>query len=359
MSALDIVARFAAAVSVQDGPEDMAQAYRTLAKQQLSALEGDGLADMSQQQQQQQSSATHWRTEGSTWDLVSRLYGLRAQAQAQAQEPEEDGMVTATDFGTVQALLGRSRQLGECVEVRRWLEDSAPAFQAVETRKGYLFYTRRSIASHTGGVVTEADPDAASRQRRSVAPEDAEYAAGLVRSLYEYVRRGRAGCAIALCVESDDAWRAATLKGSLFWRDPTLEKVCLEDEARLNHAGGNINRALWKHACAALAADDANDAYERALYAALSGRLDEVVLVCDSWDDHLWAHINALIELTIDRTLHHAAPLYVPAQAAALAQVPSRHAPPRDLPHILEALASHDSPLRHAAAQPFRRLQAA
>ncbi|KAJ2495725.1 Nucleoporin nup84, partial [Coemansia sp. RSA 2052] len=361
MSTLDIMARFAAVVDAQSGREDIgsaasqARVYRQLAKQQLEALEGDRFSGRGQQQQ---SAETYWQTEGSTWDLVERLYGLRAQAQTQDGEGGEDIEVTATatDFGAVQALLGRDSQLAECVEVRRWLEEAAPAFQAVETRKGYLFYTRRSTAARGADTVTEADPDATSRQRRGLAPEDAEYAAGLVRTLYEYVRRGRAGSAIALCVESDDAWRAATLKGSLFWRDPALER----GEANNVHAGGNINRALWKHACAALAADDANDAYERALYAALSGRLDEVALVCDGWDDHLWAHVNALVEARIDRAVADAAPLYVPAQTAALAPVPSRHAPPRDLAHILDALASHDAPpLRHAAAQPFRRLQAA
>ncbi|KAJ2453624.1 Nucleoporin nup84, partial [Coemansia sp. RSA 2424] len=191
MSTLDIVARFAAVVDAQSGREDIgsaasqARVYRQLAKQQLEALEGDRFSGRGQQQQ---SAETYWQTEGSTWDLVERLYGLRAQAQAQDGEGGEDIEVTATatEFGAVQALLGRDSQLAECVEVRRWLEETAPAFQAVETRKGYLFYTRRSAAARGAGTVTEADPDATSRQRRGLAPEDAEYAAGLVRTLYEY-----------------------------------------------------------------------------------------------------------------------------------------------------------------------------
>ncbi|KAJ2909238.1 Nucleoporin nup84, partial [Coemansia aciculifera] len=357
MSSLDIVASFAAVVGAQSEREDIdsglsqTQEYRQLAKQQLEALEGDRFAA---RDQQRQSALMHWQTEGSTWDLVKRLYELRAQGDG----GDEDDTMAATDYITAQALMGRNRRLHECMEVKRWLEESASPFQAVETRKGYLFYTRRSIASRGTGTVTEADPDAPSRQRRSLAPEDAEYAAGLVRTLYEYVRRGRVTSAIALCVESDDAWRAATLRGSLLWRDSALEA----DDASIeeSHVCGNINRALWKHACAALAADDANDAYERALYAALSGRLDEVALVCDGWDDHLWAYVNALIEACIDHAIAATTPLYTPAQTTALGHVPSRHAPPRDLPHILDGLASHESPaLRHAAAQPFRRLQAA
>ncbi len=36
--------------------------------------------------------------------------------------------------------------------------------------------------------------------------------------------------------------------------------------------------------------------YERALYGSLAGDLASVLPVCKSWDDHLWAHLNAMIE---------------------------------------------------------------
>ncbi|KAJ2827053.1 Nucleoporin nup84 [Coemansia sp. 'formosensis'] len=318
--------------------------------------------------QQHQNSESYWKAESNTWDLVERLYKLRAQALAEAQDDDmSDGdsgqeRVTTTDYVVVQELMGRSKVLTEYVEVKRWLEETAGEFQAVETRKGYLFYTRRMIAgsgAKDSRIVTEADPDAPSRQRRELAAEDGEYSAGLVRTLYEYVRRGCVNNAIDLCVESDEAWRAATLKGSLIWRDPVLDPSDIPG-TRPPHTAGNINRALWKHACAALAADEANDAYERALYAALSGRVDEVALVCDGWDDHLWAHVNALIESHVDRAIADSTLLYTPAQAAAMGHAPSRYVPARDLSHVLDALASHDSPaLRHAAAEPFRRLQSA
>lgn len=44
-------------------------------------------------------------------------------------------------------------------------------------------------------------------------------------------------------------------------------------------------------------------AYERALYGALAGDLNAVLPVCESWEDHLWAHINALFESRIDNIL--------------------------------------------------------
>ncbi|KAJ2416450.1 Nucleoporin nup84 [Coemansia sp. RSA 2530] len=372
---MDIVAKFAAAVDAHSGREGagldsdtstpQTRAYRQVAKQQLEALKGEAFAARGPQDQ---NSEAYWKTESNTWDLVERLYKLRAQALAEAQDDDmSDGdsgqeAVATTDYAAVQELMGRSNLLAEYMEVKRWLEETAPEFQAVETRKGYLFYTRRSIArsgARDSRIVTEADPDATSRQRRELAPEDAEYSAGLVRTLYEYVRRGRVSSAIDLCVESDEAWRAATLKGSLVWRDPVLEPSDIPG-TRPPHTAGNINRALWKHACAALAADEANDMFERALYAALSGRIDEVALVCEGWDDHLWAHVNALIEARVDRTILDSALLYTPAQTAALGHIPSRYMPARDLSQVIDALACHDSPaLRYAAAEPFRRLQSA
>ncbi|KAJ2263514.1 Nucleoporin nup84 [Coemansia sp. RSA 376] len=375
MGAPDIIARFAAVVDAHSGREEMnvdndislsqTRAYKQLAKQRLEELEGDGFAARGQQRR---ISEAYWKAESNTWELVERLYKLRAQAQAEAQDDDmsdggsERALAARTDHVAVQELMGRSNELTEYVEVRRWLEETAPEFQAVETRKGYLFYTRRSIAGRgvkDSRTVTEADPDAPSRQRRELAPEDAEYSAGLVRTLYEYVRRGRVNNAIELCVESDEAWRAATLKGSLIWRDPELEPSDIPG-SRPPHTAGNINRALWKHACAALAADEANDAYERALYAALSGRVDEVALVCDGWDDYLWAHVNALIEAHVDQAIADSPLLYTPAQTADLGNVPSRYAPVSHLSQVIDALASHDSPnLRHAAADPFRRLQSA
>lgn len=36
--------------------------------------------------------------------------------------------------------------------------------------------------------------------------------------------------------------------------------------------------------------------HERALYGALAGELEAVLPVCESWDDHLWAHVSAKIE---------------------------------------------------------------
>lgn len=41
--------------------------------------------------------------------------------------------------------------------------------------------------------------------------------------------------------------------------------------------------------------------YERALYGTLTGYLPAVLPVCRTWEDHIWARINARIEARSDR----------------------------------------------------------
>ncbi|KAJ2799275.1 Nucleoporin nup84, partial [Coemansia helicoidea] len=390
MAASDVAAGFAAIVECPEwhgGAEGAggaktapnARAFGRLARQRCKELE-DGAA-FGPGGERRESEAAYWTAESSTWDLVARLYPLRQQSRAEAHAATPSAAKPATtDFTSVRELMDTNSQLTEYVEVRRWLEATAPAFQPVETRKGYLFYTRRSIRERASGsaaataaggqTVTEADPDATSRQRKELAPEDAEYEAGLLRTLYDYVRRGSVGNAMDLCVESDEPWRAASLKGGLFWRDPQLEpesgmSVDAEDgpgavDVHPPHTAGNINRALWKRACAALAHDESNDSYERALYAALSGRLDEVVLVCETWEDYVWAYVNAMIEACIDQAIRGAAGLYEPASTASFDHIQSKYPPVSDMRHVFTAIATHDSAaLRLESAAPFHRLQKA
>ncbi|KAJ2541517.1 Nucleoporin nup84, partial [Coemansia sp. RSA 1933] len=329
------------------------------------------------------SEEQQWKAESDTWDLLGRLYSLRVQVSSDnsnggdAEMDEEGGDAGTdiemdaeaarpggagvdTDFTKVQELMGSDSVLAEYVEVRRWLEEKAPAFHPVETRKGYLFYTRKSIRDRkvrgavssqqlekADNTVTEVDPDAPSRQRKELAYEDAEYESSLLRTLYGYVRRGCVGDAMDLCAESDEPWRAASMKGGLLWRDPSLEpeggdevmpvsadnQKCMVDR-KPAHTAGNINRLLWKQTCAALAHDENNDVYERALYAALGGRLDEVLLVCETWEDYLWAYVNTMIEAKIDSRIADTNALYAPAQTTSLDHIQSKYPPIDDMVQV-------------------------
>jgi nuclear pore complex protein Nup107 len=46
--------------------------------------------------------------------------------------------------------------------------------------------------------------------------------------------------------------------------------------------------------CFQLARQAQMDRYERAVYGAVCGDLDSVVPVCQTWEDQMWAHFNAI-----------------------------------------------------------------
>ncbi len=113
-----------------------------------------------------------------------------------------------------------------------------------------------------GKAVKNLDPDGVSRGEGGLELEDATYEKALLRTLFEYARAGRLDAAFDLCHQTDQSWRAATLRGAMLYHDPNLS-FDLQDVDRVV---GNRNRSLWKSACRKLAANPNLDEFERALY---------------------------------------------------------------------------------------------
>ncbi|KAJ3162092.1 Nucleoporin nup84 [Geranomyces michiganensis] len=170
----------------------------------------------------------HWWTmEASTWKLIRSLIRLRLQlgnadppGLGEAPEELSDQEIQANLVGA---------QFRENMTVRRWLEETAPDFQPVEMRKGYWLHTIKHIralninrSASKSDVVTEADPDAALRQHKSLHPDDADYDANLHRTAYEYIRRGDFVAAADLYDACDQPWRAASLRGGVLSNDPGI-----------------------------------------------------------------------------------------------------------------------------------------
>lgn len=104
------------------------------------------------------------------------------------------------------------------------------------------------------------------------------------------------------------AWRAASLEGWRLSHDPNYESSAAVtsdgppppppsggEEYREQAFLGNQYRDIWKLACWQMSEEESYPIYERAIYASLSGNLDHVLPVCDSWSDALWAHIKVCI----------------------------------------------------------------
>ncbi|KAJ1922165.1 Nucleoporin nup84 [Mycoemilia scoparia] len=341
---------------------------------------------------------TSWKKERDTWNLAEQLYNERLATLADSEAMDLEGgegdvPVTqnsqyATDFERVQALYRNNKSFREYVIVRDWLQEIIEGFHPVETRKGYWFYTHKSVKDNSktpattkqskmgslfastpeakldnGELIANLDPDAPTRQKKAIALNDLEWEQSFIRTLYEYVRRGKMDDAMNLCRECDQPWRAASLRGNLCFFDPKLERpkdIPVDDLDSDQMCHGNINRKLWKVTCAALATDSRVDQYERALYSALSGRLDDLISVCETWEDFLWAYFICMIENIIEKVIEDKHGLYIPSAASEIRINPTKHPRNTNPKQIIDALHSHDNHnISTESNDPYRALQCA
>lgn len=238
----------------------------------------------------------------------------------------------------------------------------------VEVRKGYLPFTKNALRAdkrtQVSGMPTrrqrerlveQLDPDAPLRGPGSWDVDDVHYEKALVRSLFEYVREGSLPLALDLCVESSQSWRAASLRGALFYHDPALCDPPLEEPI------GNRTRSVWRRVARKAAANLSLDPYERALYGALCGDLTSVLSVSESWEERLWGYVNARFEQRLERALAEAAPSAT--SSLALDPTPAGEEPTAEasesLDSIFEQLAHATAQATEEALDPYRVVQRA
>lgn len=200
------------------------------------------------------------------WDLIRRLYEFRSNIHNQQANEEDDSSLEETRI------------------ILTWLTDTAPRITEPEyIRSNRWFVTRENIKMQkvTGRqntsndpIVSELDPDATLRQGKGLMAEDEESERNLLKQVFAYLRIGDIKGAQQVCRDSNNHWRAASLSGNSM--DPT--------ELKNN----------WRKMCFQLARQPLVDRYERAVYGVVCGDLDSVIPVCQSWEDQLWAHFNAI-----------------------------------------------------------------
>ena len=152
--------------------------------------------------------------------------------------------------------------------------------------------------SSKASLVTQLDPDAATRQGREIDPLDDAYERATWMGCWEMLRRGRSWSQIrAWCKERSDIWRAVSVRGELQLLNGPSEK---EDVSNRNWQ----SRSLWRQVCITAAMDGGLDEFERAVYGLISGHLPTTLKVCHSWDDYLFAHYNSYLHYQFDAYLY-------------------------------------------------------
>lgn len=149
-------------------------------------------------------------------------------------------------------------------------------------------------AEKTKNLVTQLDPDAITRQGRSLETQDHYFERATWLACWEMVRRGKEWSYIReWCQERVEGWRAAAMRGDP--RDPS--------SVNPNPSAGWQTRALWRKTCALAAKDGGVDKYENAVYGILSGYLPSTLPVCGTWNDCLFAHYNSYLLTHFDKYL--------------------------------------------------------
>ncbi|KAJ3266334.1 Nucleoporin nup84 [Chytriomyces hyalinus] len=303
--------------------------------------------------------------ESQTWHLLHALLDARTQSPA-LLHPHS----LAADMPLFNYAECMHQQLAECIAVKKWLEGAAANFVATETRRGYRPYSTAGRASNEASFNNKSisnkssinknmnagkdmDPDAPIRNPScALARDDALYEASLLRSLFDYVRRGRLWEAMDLCRASDEPWRAASFAGALTYADAFLDGDHDDDVA----CTGNPNRDLWKVTCLAIAEDPAFDSYERAVYAVLAGNVQHALPVCKTWEDYVWVHYCYYLENLITQHLEMMPLATEPNEVYVRTDSPENVRLPAELFEWLSR--SEDKDILLASQDPFRIIQA-
>ncbi|PVV03847.1 hypothetical protein BB560_001658 [Smittium megazygosporum] len=329
----------------------------------------------------QNKKAEEWYLERETWDLVSRLYALRMKrgisfpdkkSRLSSDEISNQLKNSITDYSKMQKILEIDDFLAEKIVIKKWLEHNAPAISLNEDKKDYWLFTLREAKLNANKkdkdetLVSQLDPDAPSRLQQSLALEDQEYDNLVNKRIFQCIRRGQFEEALNICINNGEPWRAASLSGGAFFSDKSLDTTkgpydeLIYPNKKSKVSGGNVNRALWKHMCFLIATESDKSPYEKAYYAALAGSLDQILPVCNNFEDKFWAEICCVIENRIDSILSKSFNFYE-------SQVSNPPLQKLDQGHISEScydifsnlLSDNDSQIKQNALNQFREIQVA
>ncbi|XP_032652419.1 nuclear pore complex protein Nup107 isoform X2 [Chelonoidis abingdonii] len=248
-----------------------------------------------------------------TWRLLSSLYRDRIQSALEDETMFEIAVLNASEKTAVDILFQKDSLVRQSQLVVDWLESIAKD-EIGDFSDNIEFYAKsvywentlhilkqRQFSTYIGStrpLVTELDPDAPIRQKMPLDDLDREDDARLLKYLFTLIRAGMTDEAQRLCKRCGQAWRAATLEGWKLYHDPNVN-----GGTELEPVEGNPYRCIWKISCWRMAEDEQFNRYERAIYAALSGNLKQLLPVCDTWEDTVWAYFRVMVDSLVEQEI--------------------------------------------------------
>lgn len=214
---------------------------------------------------------------------------------------EQTAQDSESDIDSITAVLEEKSGKGANTWTSGWLDTKSKIKQAKRMEGSDRPLKPNSsilkTADRSQQLVTQLDPDAPARQKRVLEKSDEFYEKALWLVCYEMMRRGvpwKDICGWAL--ERNEAWRGVSIGAAYESHTPGSPNI----------AGDTVGY-LFRRMCF-YAAQGTRLPYEGAVYGLLSGDLDKAREVARTWDDHLYAHYNALLLSRFDSYLQRRYP---------------------------------------------------
>ncbi|XP_053572800.1 nuclear pore complex protein Nup107 [Bombina bombina] len=294
---------------------DLIEEYETTCSEQVKMLKKIARRVTPGQQKFSKTASILWllQQEMVTWRLVASLYRDRIQSAIEDENMFEIVAPNASEKMIVEKLFQRDALVRQSQLVVDWLESIAKD-EVGDFSDNIEFYAKsvywentlhslkqRNVLSVGGSgrpMVSELDPDAPIRQKMPLDDLDREDDIRLLKYLFALIRAGMTEEAQRLCKRCGQAWRAATLEGWKLYHDPNIN-----GGTELEPVEGNPYRCVWKACCWRMAEDEQFHRYERAIYATLSGNLKQLLPVCDTWEDTVWAHFRVMVDSLVEQEI--------------------------------------------------------
>ncbi|XP_028663120.2 nuclear pore complex protein Nup107 [Erpetoichthys calabaricus] len=293
---------------------DLLGKYETVCEEQVNMLKKIVTRTTPGHQKFSKTASLLWllQHETVTWRLLASLYRDRIHSALEDDIMVDVAIPTESEKLIMENLFQRDSIVRQSQLVVDWLENIAKdevgdfsdniEFYAKSVYwENTLHSLKQRSMSHAGysrPLVTELDPDAPFRQKMPLADLDREDEGRLLKYLFTLIRAGMTDEAQRLCKRCGQAWRAATLEGWKLYHDPNIG-----GGMELQTVEGNPHRIIWKACCWRMAEDEMFNRYERAIYAALSGNLKQLLPVCETWEDTVWAYFRVMVDSLVEQEI--------------------------------------------------------
>lgn len=260
-----------------------------------------------------------------TWRLIGSLLRDRLLNGEEDMDDEMSGMPAIDSARSekliVDHLFEKEPSTRHCQIIVDWLEKNMQdKLEDLLATENLHFHSNSQYWEHTihdlsqirmgskdvslaNNLITEADPDAPIRQNRNLSSLDQQDEDQLLLYMFRFIRAGKLEEAQKLCCDQGHYWRAATLDGWRLWHDPNF--FTNDGSGDVLPAEGNPDRDLWKINCWSLSEEKSCHLYEKAMYAALSGHLAQLLPACATWDDCVWAYFKVLVDLRVEQEIRN------------------------------------------------------